>query len=354
VSTTPSDSPIFTGISNSFFGSLSGASNTTGHDNSFFGRVSGPGNTTGSGNTFIGQGSGLNNTSANNNVMVGEFAGGNHTSGDSNTFVGATSGNNDLSGADNTFIGASTGSTGGTVVRATAIGWNAVVAQNDSLILGETAGVNGATLNTSVGIGTTAPNSRFHVIGTSWFQGNNTPLPPAAGVGVAIGSDATSFGYVFAFDYKNFTPKVLALNGPGGTVGIGTTTPDSTLTVNGTASKPGGGSWATFSDERLKTIKGSFTPGLQAVMQLEPVRYVYKTDNALDIKSEGEHVGFGAQAVEKVIPEAVTTDDKGYRLVNNDPIMWAMLNGIKEQQKEIEQLKAEVNRLRTKSHAGRK
>jgi hypothetical protein len=28
--------------------------------------------------------------------------------------------------------------------------------------------------------------------------------------------------------------------------------PNATLTVNGTASKPGGGTWSTFSDARLK------------------------------------------------------------------------------------------------------
>ena len=33
-----------------------------------------------------------------------------------------------------------------------------------------------------------------------------------------------------------------------GEVGIGTTSPDALLTVNGTADKPGGGSWSTFSD----------------------------------------------------------------------------------------------------------
>ena len=122
----------------------------------------------------------------------------------------------------------------------------------------------------------------------------------------------------------------------GGLVGIGTSAPDNKLTVNGAADKPGGGSWGTFSDERLKNIKGRFTPGLKAVMQLRPLRYEYKPDNALGLKLEGEQVGFSAQAVQRVIPEAVTKNDKGYLLVNNDPIMWTMLNAIKEQQAQIE------------------
>jgi len=135
-------------------------------------------------------------------------------------------------------------------------------------------------------------------------------------------------------------------------VGIATATHDQQLSVNGDASKTGGGSWQVFSDERLKNIRGRFTTGLRAVMRLQPLRYEYKSYNAMGIKSEGEHVGFGAQAVQKIIPEAVTKNDKGYLLVNNDPIMWTMLNAIKEQQKEIEQVRIQIRQLRA-SHQER-
>jgi hypothetical protein len=130
-----------------------------------------------------------------------------------------------------------------------------------------------------------------------------------------------------------------------GKVGIGTISPDRTLSVNGGASKVGGGSWDTFSDERLKHIKGPFTPGLSALMQLQPVRYEYKTDNALGLASSGEHIGFSAQAVKQIISEAVSTSDRGYLLLNNDPIVWTMLNAIKEQQKEIQEQEHEIRDL---------
>jgi hypothetical protein len=144
----------------------------------------------------------------------------------------------------------------------------------------------------------------------------------------------------------------VSVNGSG-QVGIGTTAPDQLLSVNGEASKPTGGSWLVFSDERLKDIKGNFNSGLKAVMQLQPLRYEYKRDNALGLKSQREQVGFGAQALQKVIPEAVTTSSTGYLQVNNDPIIWTMLNAIKEQQKEIEQLKGEIQKLRARSHKRR-
>src|SRR5437667_19021 len=91
---------------------------------------------------------------------------------------------------------------------------------------------------------------------------------------------------------------------------------------------------------RLKSwmCQGRFGPGLKAVMQLQPIRYEYKLDNALRLKSEGEHIGFGAQSLQKIIPEAVTKNSEGYLMVNNDPIIWTMLNAIKEQQKEIAEL----------------
>jgi hypothetical protein len=136
-----------------------------------------------------------------------------------------------------------------------------------------------------------------------------------------------------------------------GRLGIGTTAPDSPLTVNGNASKPGGGSWNSFSDRRLKNIRGKFNLGLNAVMQLQPLRYEYRPNNAMGLKSDGEHIGFSAQDVQKVIPQAVTQNDSGYLLVNNDPIIWTMLNAIKEQQKEIVELKRQIRQLRaTRRH----
>jgi len=63
----------------------------------------------------------------------------------------------------------------------------------------------------------------------------------------------------------------------------------------------------------------------------------------MGIKDDQEHVGFVAQDVEKVIPEAVSRNSQGYLLVNNDPILWTMLNAIKQQQAEIEALTLSVH-----------
>jgi hypothetical protein len=102
------------------------------------------------------------------------------------------------------------------------------------------------------------------------------------------------------------------------------------LTVNGSADKPGGGSWGTFSDARLKDVGINFTHGLEALAAIQPVHYHYKADNAMKLASEPDYVGVVAQQVQSVIPEAVQTNKFGYLTVNNDPIIWTMLNALKE------------------------
>jgi hypothetical protein len=133
-----------------------------------------------------------------------------------------------------------------------------------------------------------------------------------------------------------------------GNVGIGTTSPDQKLSIQGDADKSAGGtSWGVFSDERLKDIKGKYSRGLNAVMGLQPVRFSYKKDNALNLQTDTENIGFSAQALQKLVPEAVTKSPSGYLVVHSDAVLWAMLNAIKEQQTEIQQLKGQIQKLQT-------
>jgi len=176
---------------------------------------------------------------------------------------------------------------------------------------------------------------------------NSTDNSAALGGGLSGFSAATIIVFFTAANNNTDTGTERMRITSIGRVGIGTSNPDQTLSVNGDASKIGGGSWQSFSDERLKTIRGPFNSGLNAVMRLQPLRYEYKPNNAMGLPSVGERIGFGAQAVQKVIPEAVTANASGYLMVNNDPILWTMLNAIKEQQKEIVELKRQIRQLRS-------
>src|SRR5262249_11371973 len=119
-----------------------------------------------------------------------------------------------------------------------------------------------------------------------------------------------------------------------------------TFTNGGVATKPGSSTWNVVSDERLKTISGTFTRGLKELMRLEPIRYHYRPGNAMHASADAEHIGFGAQSVQRVIPEAVLKNEKGYLTVDNDPILWTMLNAIKEQEATIRELRAQNAEMR--------
>jgi Chaperone of endosialidase len=320
-------------------GGVTFASGSSGAENAFLGFSSG-GGATGIFNTGVGSQSLSFLTSGSFNTGIGDNA-------------GAAVDFTPITGSNNTALGYSADLGTGSLSNATAIGAYAEVTESNALVLGSISGVNFCTAtancaSTNVGIGTTAPGHLLDVAGTVAFDStglnngsNFIDLTFGVNAGEGISSSRTAGPNQFGIDlYTDFNRRISILQN--GNVGIGTTTPDSVLSVNGSADKTGGGSWGTFSDGRLKTVNGGFTPGLSQVMKIHPVHYRYKPDNAMGIRDTDEHIGVVAQDVQKVIPEAVTENSKGYLLVNNDPIIWTMLNAIKEQQREIRSLRSEL------------
>ncbi len=296
----------------------------------------------GSSNTADGTYALLYNTTGNNNTGTGYNA-------------GDTIDNSFITGSNNTLLGSYAELSTGTLNNATAIGANAEVGESNALVLGAVNGLNGGT-GVNVGIGTSTPGATLEVDGPN--QLGVLIQAPESGIGAGLDLNTTGTGGLHweildtgstssqganKLNIRNVNAgtDILTILA-NGSVGIGTTAPDSLLTVNGSADKPSGGSWGTYSDARLKTVNGGFTSGLSQVMKIHPVHYRYKPDNAMGIRDMGEHIGVVAQEVKQVIPEAVTENSKGYLLVNNDPIIWTMLNAIKEQQREIRALRSEL------------
>lgn len=93
------------GIENSFFGYVSGQSNTSGSKNTFVGASSGNLNSSGHSNVFLGWYSGNVNTTGYNNVFLGSKTGKSNTTGFRNTFLGPGSGLSNTSGYNSVFIG---------------------------------------------------------------------------------------------------------------------------------------------------------------------------------------------------------------------------------------------------------
>jgi hypothetical protein len=134
-----------------------------------------------------------------------------------------------------------------------------------------------------------------------------------------------------------------------GRVGIGVDAPTYTLAVSGTAAKTGGGSWSVLSDRRLKDIQGEYSKGLNELCALQPVMFTYKKDNPMQLDPEEQQIGFIAQEVQAIFPEAVSENSSGYLDFNIHPVNVALINAIKELKNENDRLKAEnmqiINRL---------
>lgn len=130
-------------------------------------------------------------------------------------------------------------------------------------------------------------------------------------------------------------------------VGLGTTNPTQKLHVEGNAYKTEGGtSWATSSDLRLKTVLGNYSKGLNEITALKPVRFRYLENNPRNLSSDIEQVGFVAQDVRKIFPEAVSEAEDGYLDLKIHAINIALVNAVKELKAENEFLKTENSVLK--------
>jgi len=265
----------FDGGYNTGVGNYSGYNITTGFSNTVIGISSGYGLLTGFGNTALGAYALNANRRGIGQVAVGYFALSNDTSvsipnvaigqgslflsvsGNGNTAIGNLSGDDNFSGNLNTFLGVATGNNN--FSNTTTVGAYAMADTNNAMILGSINGVNGATADVNVGIGTTQPVHSLHVVNANpndggWAQGimieNTSPLATAGEVAVSfrnatlpadrqwnVGMNqnpALAFNYGTSFAGGNTRMIIDTL----GNVGVNTLAPNSKLEVNGSFANP--------------------------------------------------------------------------------------------------------------------
>ena len=343
-------------------------------------------NSTGSGSVAVGLGALISNTVGTQNVAVGFEAMEVNSTGRFNTAIGAEAGGNNTTGERNTLIGrrARAGASG--IVNATAVGADARVDAPNALVLGSINGVNGATSDVNVGIGTTAPGARLDIAttlaGASDIRittANGLPdivtrasegtlaSPVASGNGAVLftlrgqGYNGTTFenGALIAArttqawaDSTNGTRLefVTTLNNTAnqatrmiidhdGQVGIGTTAPADQLHVAGdvrvgnclrnSAGTQIAGTCA--SDARFKREITPFPAMLDRVASLRPVHYFWRAAEFPARAWAAEQTyGLVAQDVEAVLPELVHTMPDGYKAVDYSKLPLLLLQAVRE------------------------
>ncbi len=129
-----------------------------------------------------------------------------------------------------------------------------------------------------------------------------------------------------------------------GNVGIGTTNPSATACGGGQCrldidGRVRGEAFYYASDITLKENIGPLKNSLDKVLQLEGVSFNWKEDNRPSI-------GLISQEVEEIFPEIVSTDEQGIQTLEYSKLIAPLIEATKEQQKEIEALKAEIELLK--------
>ncbi len=336
-----------TGSENAFFGLDVGLNNSTGNNNSFFGSVAGVNNTIGFGNSFFGKAAGWYNTSGSDNTFFSAYAGFRNTTGSGNLFLGRRAGQENTTGSINTVIGYYANLSANNLSNATAIGNRAMVGQSNSLVLGSINGINGANADTKVGVGTTAPSFRLHVIDPS-----NAGLRVQTNI---TGGTLASFGGNgdFAIDAPGivggrFIVKENSFTGIGVAVPLDQLDVGNIIRVRGLGTGGNnslcrnGSTQIAFcsSSLRYKINVAPFHSGLSLVNRLQPILFNWKTSGETDL-------GLGAEDVAKVEPLLVTHNEKGeIEGVKYDRIAVVLLNAVKEQQAQIQNQQREIESLK--------
>lgn len=268
-----------------------------GSNNTFVGTYAGEENTSGTYNTIVGAGAGQFETSS-WNTFVGCYAG-QLTSGDRNVYLGAYTGSSNTTGDRNTFLGEEAGISNSTGSRNVFIGSEAGYNETRSHKLYIANGpddsnvlIYGDFLDGTVGIGLTDPCEALDVNGTARLRGLSV------GAGSAVVADA---------------------NG--------------TLYLGGVSSR------------RYKTQINDLQVSPDAVLQLRPVSFRYKSSGQQDI-------GLVAEEVEPLAKDLVIYDKQGRPDgVKYDRVALYLLEVVKSQQERIEALEERLESLQRAKQA---
>ena len=202
-------------------------------------------------------------------------------------------------------------------------------------------------------------SSAYTNVSAPILAGANNAYLYSTGNDFVIGNGTAAKNLIF-FNGGTATGNEAMRIGSTGNVGIGTTTPADKLSVAGVLAPSAdnlytlgknGARWSAVwsangviqtSDLRLKTNIQPLNYGLKEVLRMRPVRYHWK-----DSPGGAAKIGLIAQEVMQLVPEVVVGDPKKEMLgMNYAELVPVLINAIKEQQKEIDGIEAQIKNLK--------
>jgi len=355
-----------TGTENYFSGYNAGFSNTNGSQNYFSGNNAGAFNTTGSNNHFEGYKAGYSNNAGFSNTFIGNQSGYSNTNGLGNNFMGFKSGYSNVSGSQNTYIGTQSGfaNTGSGNVfigyqagaQETIVNNRLIISNsqaNDPLILGDFSNkylfVNGglkasnystfdqgAKFGSSISVGGEIAISNFDPYTSMILDARNISNEQV--IALYNANDGSSIWRQTAYQNGNPDAASFKIHYSGNSI------QDVGLTLYGNGNAELYGDLTEISDARYKKNIVSLEGAINKVKQLRGVTYNWIDEH----KGKGEEIGFIAQELEKVFPQLVHTNKDGYKSVAYSHVIPVLVEAIKEQQQQIDELKKMVEQLAKK------
>jgi hypothetical protein len=228
----------------------------------------------------------------------------------------------------------------------------------------------------NVGIGTSSPHTLLTISGAASTVyginlGTQTPNWPSVSRYIGIGNsdgrivansgfsgiefggpDSADEGYLAFHTHDNGVSSGEKMRiTKAGSVGIGMTNPSYLLQLNSdSAAKPTSALWTIASDKRIKENINPYKKGLKELLDINPITYDY---NGLGGFTKGKGgVGIIAQEIIDILPDSVSsikaklneTDNEETDILNfnGHELIYVLINAIKEQQEQIEELKAKI------------
>ena len=182
---------------------------------------------------------------------------------------------------------------------------------------------------------------------------------------IALGNTTGNTGSIQAVNTAGAVVRNLVINPSGGNIGLFQANPRYRLDVSGSA-RVQSGSLAvgtatpsvtigridasndvvafSTSDINFKTNLSPISGAIDRITQISGYEFDW-IPNQEHHGFEGRDIGVIAQEIEKVLPQVVTTRASGYKGVKYEKIVPLLIQAIKEQQKQIEDLQNQINYL---------
>ena len=195
----------------------------------------------------------------------------------------------------------------------------------------------------NVGIGTTDPGYKLHVVGSTYFQNiltttYNTASNSKLGLFGASNGESVNNGAVYNIEW------LMSGNASGQYWYANYLTRGSSSRTMGAYCT--GTAWVNSSDKSNKDNIQKIKYGLDTVLSLNPVNFTWK--NQINENGDGkEDIGFIAQEIEEILPEVVSGQD-GNKGISYGNLVAVAFKAIQEQQSIIEDLKSRIETLESK------